>query len=487
MLRISRLLHASPISRRSLAKFTPDAFSHSIGRRNLHFTESEYGSQPGREPTQEELFDAYSETINLNASSQTVPITAELAVVLPRAHELGASHVLRDIASRYLLSSERDDALGHALLESDRSMSLLSRSQAVAIFKRLVDHEHNLEYLSTNVLIYMGHVCIIDSASNLFAMEAILFTLLERWSQHQGIGHEHHYHGTWAIFQLLREIMKIAPENGQRQFTAMLQSKPWWPEGSTVIDQAIKDPAIIASMFMLRCCMAWRWWERGYAVAHELIQALANDATVALPMHATLASLIKAHIDSAGLLIEPSLCAALICAMADEPSLPPLSNTVLQQFYKSCAESKPPKPETANAVYLYLREKQFSTLSPNATASEGLSPKVPHSYQPPTGRRILTLLDLYHRTNDHNSARLLVSDVQKRLDTIPTDILVSYLIFLIKLSFATEARAVYSMCLASTDPDKGSSALSKICAPTREMGTPTPHHLGAHLLHHRGS
>lgn len=470
MLRIARLLHASATSQTSSVKFALRAYNHP--RRTLHSTKDEHELRGGLDLTLEREFDAYSDAASSvephsSGYKPPPPPVTELAVVLPRAHELGASNVVRDIASRYLLLPERNYALGYALLESYRSMSLLSRSQVVAVFKKLAIDQHNLEYLSTNVLIYIGHICILDPASNFSAVESILFTLLERWTQDQGVGHEQHFQGTWAIFQLLRTVMKIAPENGQRQFRTMLQSRPRWPEGAIEIDGTVKEPLTIVSIFMLRCCIAWRWWERAYAVAHELVQSLSTNSTVAYPIHGVSTNLITSHMEATGLLVETQLCAALICAISDEPSMPPLGNALLQRFYRACADSAPPRPETANAVYLYLRDKQFSGKPSNVEG--GKHPKEPHSYHPPQGRRILSLLDLYHRTNDHNAARLLISDVQKRLDTIPNDILAPYLIFLIKLSFATEARAVYSMCIASNDPDKG--AITLLPSVSRHMVT----------------
>ena len=469
MLRIYRSLRPNAIPRRIPARPALIIRNDIKARRRFHSPNDEVRSQVYPDPAQDDAFEAYCEASSSveHEGLDSLPATAsELALILPRAQELRASNVVRRIANSYLQLSEQEDALGHALLTSDTHVKLLTRSQAIGVFNKLLTQPNNLKYLSTNTLIYLGHVLITDPASNLFSMESILSTLLQQWSEQPAVGHEEHFQGTWVVFQLLRAIMKVSPEKGQLHFRGMLQSKSWWPEGSTDIVEAIEDPATIVTMFILRCCISWRWWDRAYGIAHDLARSTGTGSTVAGPIRAALINLMDSHMDASRLLADTQLCAALICTMADQPSFAPLENAFLQRFYKACTDSTTPRPETANLVYLYLRDRQSSPeTNPLPTTTEGetgLSPnlkKSSHSYHPPRGRRILSLLDLYHRTNDHNAASLLISDVQKHLDTIPSDILAPYLIFIIKLSFATEARAVYTMCLTSEDPDKGAITL----------------------------
>jgi hypothetical protein len=464
MLRFYHSLHANTIPRRIPIRFIKHSGPVLKSWQNYHSPTDEVGSQVSPDPVQDEAFQAYCAANSLaeDTGIESVPANpSELALVLPRAQELRASSIVRSIANCYLRLPEQEDALGHALLTSDTYVKLLARSQAIDVFNKLLAHPHNLEYMSTNILIYLGHALITDPGSNMLGMDSIVSTLLQRWSGQDAIGHEGHFRGTWVIFQLLRAIMKVSPEKGQRHFRAMLKSKTWWPEGSTDIVEAIEDPATIVAMFILRCCISWRWWDRAYGIAHDLAQPTAAVATTAEPIQAALVNLMVSHMDASGILIDIRPCAALICTMVDQPSFPPMQNALLQRFYKACADASIPRPEVANSVYLYLRDKQslpeeFPLQIPDGGADVSVDrKKALHTYHPPQGRRILSLLDLYHRKNDHNAASLLISDIQKRLDTIPSDILAPYLIFIIKLSFATEARAVWTMCLNSEDSDKG--------------------------------
>ena len=453
---LSRRIHIRP----TLGRYN---LSASTGRRTLHSVDN----QPDEDQTQDAAFDAYC--IESSSTEHDEPVFqslsgSKLASILPRAQELGASNIVRTIANVYLHQQEPEDTLGHALLKSDTDANLLTQQQVIAVFNKLLTRPHNLEVMSTNILIYLGHILITDPASNVLGMDSILLTLLGRWSQEPGTGHEGHSHGTWVIFQLLRTMMEAFPERGHRHFRRMLQSKPWWPEGSTDIVKAIEDPLTIVRMFVFRCCISWRWWERAYGVANDLAQS-ASVSTAARPIQVALTNMMNQHIESTGLLVDTRLCATLICTMVDQPAFAPVDYALLQRFYRACTEARTPRPEVANLVYRYLRDKQPATSPPPMKGEGGMSiarggpKKTLHSYLPPQGRRILSLLDLYHRTNDHNAARLLITDVQKRLDTIPSDILVPYLIFVIKLSFATEARAIYTMCLTSEDPDKGAITL----------------------------
>lgn len=231
----------------------------------------------------------------------------------------------------------------------------------------------------------------------------------------------------------------------------MLRSKPWWPEQATQIVNGIQGPAPVILTFILRCCVSWRWWERAFEIALQIMGGHVNEK-LAPAMYWVITDATFACIEGMGPRFDAPLCASLICAMADHPLFPPVEDSLLQRFYRACMDSGKPDPRTASRVYMYLREKALVPTDKSKAPKDQVNSKqvkAPHAYIPPRGRAMSFLLDHYCKTHDQNAARLLILELQPRVRLMTPRTLLAYLDKLIHLSFASQAREVWTLCCES--------------------------------------
>ncbi|KAG8827721.1 hypothetical protein FRC19_000730 [Serendipita sp. 401] len=375
---------------------------------------------------------------------------------------LRAPNVLKGIANSYLRLSETYRDLGVSILDADTKANALTREQISVMYNRLLKSEMDLAEVNIDTLVYVSHILASSGSTEPAVLESLINELLRRWSDDPGVGTEEHFRGIWTVFSLLRALLRLDFQDSIPHFQNMLKSRSWWPTGSMDIPDSISEPPIIILVFILRCCMSWRWWERAYLVAAELLGRIDNSIEASKPLCRIFQEVIDAHIAATGVEFDARLAASLLCAMADHPALPPVSDHLLFRFYTAASVQTKPNVEIISSVYLYLRDKalvfdaeteHLSNVDSSSKDNDIPRPamKKPHAYLPPRGRTMHLLMEHYQQTSNQNAARLIVQDTQKKLEFLPTASLPAYLKFLAKMSFATEARQVVEHCAASKD------------------------------------
>ncbi|PVG03400.1 hypothetical protein CPB86DRAFT_449293 [Serendipita vermifera] len=453
----SHLFHVSRVSRREIPlKIANLSQRPAKFRLNSSFRPPPSSEQATSELDSERLLDVYCQRIiDEGAALGAEPLPAVvLNQVFMKAKQLNASLVARAVASDFLRLPSVEISLGRTLLEAEEDSKFLTGEQVHSIYERLYQSEGHLDMLNLDTLIYLGHLTHTEPTPSPRSLDIILTSILERWPNEVGVGHEDHLKGTWAIFSILTKLVKLDPELGKQRFEDLLRAKSRWPLEATTLVDGIYDQSDIVSIFILQCCSSWRWWDRAYSLAHELISIKEDDHHRAAALSTVLNRLMNADLDANGSNTDLRRSASLICSVASHPSLPPVESMLLRRFYKSCVDAIKPQDELASRIYLHLRSQIASNPKYRRRNTTAISTSPPdnydtHRYLPPLGRAMVFLLKYYHRSNNHHAAKQLVDDLQLQVSRMPSVFLSTYLKYLIRLSFSTEARAVYTLCTTS--------------------------------------
>ncbi|KAG8796212.1 hypothetical protein FRC17_008022, partial [Serendipita sp. 399] len=405
----------------------------------------------------EDAFDTFDRYLSDEKATDS-PSSSTLQEVLSDRRIFKAPNVLRGVADNYLRLSETHKNLCLRILDVDMEANALTKAQASALCDRLLEIPLGLTEVNINTLLYVTHTLSSSKTTEPDVLEALINELLRRWSEDPGVGIEGHFRGVWALFCLLRALIRMDSPDATLHFQNVLRSRPWWPAGAMDVPDSISDPRTIGLIFILRCCISWRWWERAYLVGAELLEQIDGKGEPTEALHRILHELVDAHITATGIEFDVRLASSLLCAIADHPALLPIHDRLLSRFYRAAAEQNNPRMDIVNNVYLYLRDKalvfdphslsQYDSDNDSTTRPQN---KAPHAYLPPRGKTMHMLMRYYQRTNNQNAARMLIQDVQKKLEFLPSDSLRLYLSFLIRMSFATEARHVVEYCWKSSD------------------------------------
>ncbi|KAG8820930.1 hypothetical protein FRC17_009982, partial [Serendipita sp. 399] len=432
------------------ASFSIPSNHFSTSRITVDGVELEYTDEEG-------AFDAFNQYLSDEQTTDS-PSSSTLQAVLSDRRVFKAPNVLRGVANSYLRLSETHKDLGLRILDVDVEANALTKTQASALCDRLLESPLGLTEVNINTLLYVTHILSSSKSTKTEVLGALVNELLRRWSEEPGVGMEGHFRGAWALFCLLRALIRMDSPDATLHFQNVLRSRHWWPAGAMDVPDSISDPRIIGLIFILRCCISWRWWERAYLVGAELLKQVDDKREPTEALHRILHELIDAHITATGIEFDVRLASSLLCAIADHPALPPIHDRLLSRFYRAAAEQNNPRMEIVSNVYLYLRDKAL-VFDPHSSNQHGIDndmtarsqSKAPHAYLPPRGKTMHMLMQYYQRTNDQNAARMLIQDVQKKLEFLPSNSLRLYLSFLIRMSFATEARHVVEYCWKSSD------------------------------------
>lgn len=376
-----------------------------------------------------------------------------LSHILHQAVEGRLSQLVQAVAEDFLRLPIPETTLSILLLDTAASTGHLNHNQVIRIFQSLPASES--AQIPSHVLSYISQIFIEQKNLDISSVERIVDGLLQHQSTSTGHGEEDHRPGTWSILRCIISVVGVDQSRGLQLLHHLLSSDIHWPPGVMDGDSQLHDAKDVVLLFTIRCCTNWRWWNRAFETAQDLVKSTNISGDHIPVILSSLVNLLHAYMDPDSLDRDLRLCAALICSISESKSLSPLPNATLQRFYASCVDSHPTDPETASHVYLYLKEQEDRHRQTEAAmpATENPHPSARNSgtHQPPQTRVVLLLLNHYAHNGNQRAAQLLIADVRSRISSMTPAFLLPYLIVVIRLSFATHAREIYEYLISSPD------------------------------------